>query len=122
MWSTIPVPLVEVVYSSSVAEQSLHVLAAALPHLVSVAVECPEELYDGDLQPGDVELRFRQLGPWDRCGVDVVIEVKSKWTESRAVDRQERVDALCTAIEDATGLDDVGVYLSLPVAAWSQSE
>jgi len=54
--------------------------------------------------------------------VDVVIEVKSKWTESRAADRQERVDALCMAIEDATGLDDVGVYLSLPVAVWSQSQ
>ena len=26
---------------------------------VSVAVECPEEPYDGNLQSGDVDLRFR---------------------------------------------------------------
>ncbi|MGP3976908.1 hypothetical protein ACTWQF_23425 [Streptomyces sp. 8N114] len=115
-------PLVEVTYAPDVPEATLRELGSVLPHLVSVAVECPEEPYDGDLQPGDVELRFRELGPFDRCGLDVVIEVRSKWFESRAANRQERVDQLHESIEEATGLDDFGVYLSLPVAAWSQGE
>jgi len=92
-----------------------------LPHAVSVAVECPEEPYDGDLQPGDVELRFRPRGPFDISGMDLVVEVRSKWFESRAANRQERVDGLCAAVEEVTGPADVGVYLSLPVAAWAQS-
>ena len=115
-------PLVEVTYSSDVSEPELRELASVLPHLVSVAVECQEEPYDGDLGPGDVEIRFRALGPFDRSGLDVVIEVRSKWFESRADDRQERTDHLHAAIADATGLEDLGVYLSLPVAAWSQGE
>ncbi|MFM9608380.1 hypothetical protein DF268_10735 [Streptomyces sp. V2] len=115
-------PLVEITYAPHVSADTLRGLGAVLPHLVSVAVECPEEPYDGELQPGDVELRFRSLGPYDRCGLDVVIEVRSKWFESRAGNRQERVDALHAGIASATGLEDFGVYLSLPVAAWSQGD
>ncbi|MFG2226266.1 hypothetical protein [Streptomyces sp. NPDC048644] len=115
-------PLIEVTYAPTVAEPQLRELGSVLPHLVSEAVECPEEPYDGDLQPGDVEIRFRKLGPLDRCGLDIVIEVRSKWFESRAANRQERVDALHDAIGAATGLSDFGVYLSLPVAAWSQGD
>ncbi|ONM47244.1 hypothetical protein [Nocardia donostiensis] len=115
-------PLVEVTYAPVVTESVLRELGAVLPHLVSEAVECPEEPYDGDLQPGDVEIRFRQLGPLDRCGLDVVIEVRSKWTESRETNRQERVDTLHQAIETAIELRDFGVYLTLPVAAWSQGD
>ncbi|WP_336054434.1 hypothetical protein [Streptomyces sp. CA2R101] len=115
-------PLVEVTYAPGVAESELRELGAALPHLVSEAVECPEEPYDGDLQPGDVEIRFRSLGPLDRSGLDVVIEVRSKWFESRAANRQERVDRLHQDIRTATGLQDFGVYLSLPSAAWSQGD
>ncbi|GLW10367.1 hypothetical protein Misp01_54950 [Microtetraspora sp. NBRC 13810] len=115
-------PLVEITYAPHVAETTLRELGSVLPHLVSQAVECPEEPYDGNLQPGDVEMRFRGLGPLDRCGLDVVIEVRSKWFESRAVNRQERVDRLHESIGAATGLLDFGVYLSLPVAAWSQGD
>ncbi|MET8983599.1 hypothetical protein ABZX85_49370 [Streptomyces sp. NPDC004539] len=115
-------PLVEITYAPHVAPEVLRELGDVLPHLVSVAVECPEEPYDGDLRPGDVELRFRVLGPFDRSGLDVVIEVRSKWFESRAVDRQERVDGLYEAVAEATGLREFGVYLSLPVAAWAQGD
>ncbi|MFE0020250.1 hypothetical protein [Amycolatopsis sp. NPDC059021] len=115
-------PLVEITYAPHVPEDLLRELAESLPPLVSLAVECPEEPYDGDLQPGDVELRFRGLGPFDRSGLDVVIEVRSKWFESRARDRQERVDRLHESVAAATGLRDFGIYLSLPVAAWAQSE
>jgi len=115
------VPLVDITYAPDVPHELLRKLAEMLPHAVSVAVECPEAPYDGDLRPGDVELRFRARGPFDVSGMDVVVEVRSKWTESRAENRQDRVDELREAVEEATGPAQVGVYLSLPVAAWSQS-
>ncbi|MCW5254217.1 MULTISPECIES: hypothetical protein [unclassified Streptomyces] len=115
-------PLVEVTHAPTVPEAVLRQLGSVLPHLVSLAVECPEEPYDGDLGPGDVEIRFRPLGPLDRCGLPVVIEVRSKWTPHREAGRQERVDTLHAGIRAATGLDDFGVYLSLPVASWSQGD
>lgn len=115
-------PLVDVTHRPHLHAATLDRLADALPHLVSVAVACPEEPYDGDLQPGDVELRFRALGPLDRSGLDIVVEVRSKWFESRAADRQQRADSLQAALTAATGLDSVGVHLSLPVAAWSQGD
>ncbi|MFW5420371.1 hypothetical protein J0910_27515 [Nocardiopsis sp. CNT-189] len=115
-------PIVEVTHAPGVAESELRELGSVLPHLVSKAVECPEEPYDGDVKPGDMEIRFRMRGPLDRSGLDVVIEVKSKWFESRAADRQERVDGLHREIRAAMGLRDFGVYLALPVSAWSQGD
>ncbi|MDX8052102.1 hypothetical protein SK571_22160 [Lentzea sp. BCCO 10_0798] len=114
-------PLVEINYAPHVPHAVLKQLAAMLPHAVSVAVECPEEPYGGDLQPGDVDLRFQPRGPFDSTGMDIVVEVRSKYFESRAANRQDRVEDLCSAIAEATGLADVGVYLSLPIAAWAQT-
>jgi hypothetical protein len=54
-------------------------------------------------------------------GLDIVVEVRSKWFESRARNQQERCDRLCESIAHATGNRSVGVYLSLPAAAWSQA-
>ncbi len=115
-------PIVDVTYSRQVAREQLVALLQALPHAVSLAVECPEEPYDGHLQPGDVEVRSRELGPHDLSGLDFVVEVRSKWFESRARDRQERCDRLCALLVEATGSSSVGVYLSLPAAAWSQGD
>ena len=109
-------------YGSHVAEERLLRLAQALPHAVSVAVECPEEPYDQVLQPGDVEIGFRPRGPYDVSSLDVLVEVRSKWFASRAESRQERCDQLCDVIVQAAGTRSVGVYLSLPVAAWSQGD
>lgn len=50
-------PLAEVTYAPTMPEPQLRELGSVLPHLVSLAVECPEEPYDGELQPGDVEVR-----------------------------------------------------------------
>lgn len=115
-------PIVEVTHDPQVAAATLQRLAEALPHAVSLAVECPEEPYDGMLQPGDVELRFRPRGPYDPGGLDIVVEVRSKWFASRAEVRQERTDRLCDAVAEAAGTPRVGVYISLPVAAWAQGE
>jgi len=115
-------PIVDVTYGSDVADETLHRLASLLPHAVSLAVECPEEPYDHPLKPGDVELRFRARGAFDASGLDVVVEVRSKWFASRAETRQERVDQICDAIRAEVGPFSVGVYLFLPVAAWSQTQ
>ena len=115
-------PLVAVTHGPSVPHARLVRLAETLPHAVSLAVECPEEPYDGALQPGDVEVRFHPRSPYDVGGLDVVVEVRSKWFASRAETRQERCDRLRDAVVAAAGTVSVGVYLSLPVAAWAQGD
>jgi hypothetical protein len=115
-------PIVEVTHDPQLEAARLRTLARVLPHAVSLAVECPEEPYDGVLEPGDVEVRFRPRGPYDRGGLDIVVEVRSKWFASRAGTRQERCDRLCATVTEAAGTPAVGVYLSLPVAAWAQGE
>lgn len=124
-WSVnyvVVMPIVDVTYGSEVTEKRLLRLAQTLPHAVSLAVECPEEPYDQVLQPGDVEIRFRPRGPYDLSGLEIVVEVRSKWFASRAETRQERCDQLCDAIVEVVGTRSLGVYMSLPVAAWSQVE
>jgi hypothetical protein len=113
-------PIVDITHSPDVAEDQLRRLAQALPHAVSVAVECPEEPYDHPLLPGDVEIRFHEKGPFDVGGLELVVEVRSKWFESRARNRQERCDRLRDEVIEAAGTPSVGIYLSLPVAAWAQ--
>jgi hypothetical protein len=115
-------PIIEVMYGPQVEEDHLRELARSLPHAVSVAVACPEEPYDHELRAGDVELRFRPAGPLDISGLDVVVEIRSKWFASRAETRQERCDQICAAVTDVIAPRSVGVYLSLPVAAWSQTD
>ena len=115
-------PIVDVTYGSEVAEERLLRLAQTLPHAVSLAAECPEEPYDRVLQPGDVEIRFHPRAPYDVSGLDIVVEVRSKWFASRAETRQGRCDRLRDVIVQAAETRSVGVYLSLPVAAWSQGE
>jgi hypothetical protein len=115
-------PIVDVTYAPDLKEERLVRLAQTLPQSVSVAVECPEEPYDRNLRPGDVEVRFRQRGAYDLSGLDILVEVRSKWFESRAKDRQERADHLRDALVEAAGTRSIGVYLSLPVASWSQGE
>ncbi len=114
-------PLIEVVHVASVDDAVLHELARTLPHAVSLAVECPEEPYDGHLQTGDVEVRFRERSRLDPPGLDLVVEVRSKWTASREESRDERCDRIRDAVLTVAGACSVGVYLSLPVAGWSQS-
>lgn len=115
-------PIVDVTHRQDLGDQTLELLTSVLPDAVSRAIECAEEPYDGVLRPGDVEIRFRPRGPHDVGGLDVVVEVRSKWFRSREISQQERCDQLRNEI--ATLLDplSVGVYLSLPLAAWSQTD
>lgn len=115
-------PIVEVTHDPRIAPATLRALAAALPHAVSLAVECPEEPYDGDLRPGDVDVRFRARGTYDSGGLELVVEVRSKWFASRAEVRQERCDRLRDVVVQAAGTTSVGIYLTLPVAAWAEGE
>ncbi len=115
-------PIVDVTLAPGIDEDRLHRLAEALPHAVSLALECPEEPYDRNLQPGDVVIRFHAPGPYDSGGLDILVEVRSKWFESRAANRQARCDQLCDAVVGAVGTTSVGVYLTLPVAAWQQTD
>ena len=115
-------PIVEVTYGAWISRPTLHRLAGVLPHAVSVAVECAEEPYDHVLEPGDVEVRFREIGPFDSTGLDAVVEVRSKWFESRATNRQQRGDLLHKTLIEVTQINRLGVYLSLPVAAWTQGD
>jgi hypothetical protein len=61
-----------------------------------------------------------QRRPYDVSGLDLVVEVRSKWFSSRAETWQERCDQLCDALIEAAKTRSVGVYLSMPVAAWPQ--
>jgi hypothetical protein len=115
-------PIVEVTHNPHVAEEQLRHLSSVLPHAVSVAVECPEEPYDDNLRPGDVDIRFRARGPLDTGGLALVVHVHSKWFQSRAVDREVRCERLRDAIAAEVGDLTVGVYLSLPVAGWAQTD
>jgi 3-hydroxyacyl-CoA dehydrogenase len=114
-------PLVEVTYRPRTSEATLRELASCLPRAVSVAVQCADEPYKPPLEPGDVEIRFRELGPYDTSGMDVVIEVRLKWFADRAEDRQQRCDLLRDLVTERTGIGMLGVCLSLPVSAWAQT-
>ena len=116
------VPIVDVAYQSRITQDQLRTLASTLPHAVSLAVECPEEPYDGDLRAGDVVIRFHQCSPYDSADLDLLIEVRSKWFATRAEDRHQRCERLRDAVLDVMGPLTIGVYLSLPIAGWAQTD
>ncbi|GAB3255234.1 hypothetical protein [Nocardioides dilutus] len=113
-------PIVDVTHRHDLPVEYLELLAERLPDAASRAVECPEEPYDRVLGPGDVEICFRPRGSYDVSGLDLLVEVRSKWFTSRESNRQERCDQLRDELADLIRPLTVGVYLSLPVAAWSQ--
>jgi hypothetical protein len=57
-------PIVDVTYGPQAGAAWLFQLGRMLLHEVSVAVECPDELYDWSLQPGDVEIQVE----WWKAG------------------------------------------------------
>lgn len=114
-------PLVEVTFRPGTPPEVLKALAAKLPHEVSLAVASADEPYDGDLRPGDVEVRFRELGTLDVSEMDIVVEIRSKWAADRESTAQDRVDALCARLKELSGIARIGVYMTMPPAAWAQT-
>lgn len=116
-------PLIDITCGRAVTDGTRARLAAVLPDAVSLAVQCTDEPYDHHLQPGDVLIRFHKVGPFDRFDIDVLVEVKSKWFSDRAQDRQRRAEAIHDAVRHVIEDEQTaGVYLTLPVAAWDQSD
>ena len=74
----------------------------------------------GPVQPGDIEIRFRQKSPLDVGELDVVIEVRTKLLGSRVPDRQRRADLIRDRVSHLP-LGQVGVWLILAEGAWSQN-
>jgi hypothetical protein len=114
-------PLIDITCAPAVSDATKRALANEIPEIVSNAVECEAEPFDGSLQVGDVIVRFRSVGSLDRFDLDVLVEVHSKWFQDRAQSRQERAAAVLAGVEGVVAPHSVGVYLSLPVAAWDQS-
>jgi hypothetical protein len=113
-------PLIDVTYGATVDEQVLHRLGELLPDLVADAVDCPEEPWTGQAEPGDIEIRFRKKSQLDVGELDVVIEVRTKLFKHRRQDKQRRADLVRDRLSSLP-LGQVGVWLILSEGAWSQN-
>jgi len=113
-------PIVTIHHKESASSPELLRLRQVLPEVVSRAVECPEEPYDGTLKPGDINLlSAASLGPDE--GLDYLIEVKTRRTETRTANLQERADRIAAAL-GALELQSYGVWLELHEAGWAQTD
>jgi hypothetical protein len=111
-------PIVTINHKDATSLPEIARLRQALPEIVSRAVECPEEPYDGALKPGDINLIVTaSLAPTE--ALDYVIEIRTRRTDSRSANLQERSDAISSAL-GALGLRNFGVWLQLEEAAWAQ--
>jgi hypothetical protein len=116
------VPLVDVTYDSKrVPADTLRRLAHVLPDVVAEAVACPEEPWTGAPEVGDIEIRFREKGPYDVGGLACAIEVRTKLFESRLADKERRAELVRAAVAAvAPRIGDVGVWLILHDGSWAQ--
>jgi hypothetical protein len=112
-------PIVTVSHKVSATTSDLDQLQQKLPALVSEALACPEEPYDGCLRSGDLNLRFLAALRSDE-DLDYLVEVRTKWTPSRSEDLQERSDRIAAALA-GLGLQRLGVWIELAAGAWSQA-
>src|SRR6059058_5224955 len=95
-------PIVTVSHKEAASLTELGELRRALPEIVSRAVECPEEPYDGELKRGDINMIVSaSLAPSER--LDYVIDIRTRRTDSRSGNLQERSEAIRSALE-ALGL------------------
>ena len=111
-------PIVAISHKATSPAETLEQLKQKLPVLVSHALDCPEEPFDGHLQPGDVILRCVAGLPPEE-GLDYLIEIRTRWTKSRSESLQERSDELQAALANL-GVKRFGVWLELLEGAWSQ--
>jgi hypothetical protein len=115
-------PIIEVTCSPRMGDDVKRRLRDVLPHIVSEAVACDEEPYDGQLRAGDVSLLFRDTGSWDRFDLDLLVEVRTTWYASRAATSRRRAETIRDALVAAVGgAPAIGVYLILAIAAWAET-
>ncbi len=112
-------PIISVSHKRAAPADLLELLARELPEIVSQALDCPEEPYDRELAPGDVNLRFLPVLA-DGEGLDYLLEIRTSSTASRRTNLQERSDRVKDALE-ALGIARFGVWIEIPEAAWSQA-
>jgi hypothetical protein len=112
------VPIATVSHKASAPREALRRLRETLPVLVAEAVACPEEPYDGDLRAGDVNLRFLAALSEEEA-LDYVIEVRTRWTETRSTSLDERAERVRAGLSDV-GLERFGVWIETPAAGWAQ--
>lgn len=117
-YRTAAMPIVTINHKAAASLPELEKLRQALPEIVSRAVECPEEPYDGALKPGDISMiAAASLAATEP--LDYMIEIRTRRTDSRSANLQERSNAIRSALE-ALGLRNFGVWLQLQEAAWAQ--
>src|SRR3954467_10766920 len=107
-------PIVTVSHKDSAPSEILRRLRARLPAIVSEAVACEEEPYDGSLQPGDVNMRFLPVLSAAEA-LDYLLEIRTRWTESRGSDLEERVARIRRDLSEL-GVENFGVWLETPPA------
>jgi hypothetical protein len=112
-------PIVSVSHKRSAPPELLELLAQELPEIVSQALACAEEPYSGNLHAGDVNLRFLPALT-DREGLDYLLEIRTRKTESRRSNVQQRSEQISAALE-TLGFAKFGVWIELSEAAWSQA-
>jgi len=115
------VPLVDVTYDPALPDEALRELAALLPDVISMAVDCPEEPWAGPLGVGDLEIRFHAKRALDVGELNCVIEVRTKLFPSRERDKQRRADLIRNEISSRIELGAFGVWLILAEGAWAQA-
>jgi hypothetical protein len=113
------VPIITVSHKGSATEAPLETLRRELPAIVSRTLDCPEEPFDRNLRPGDVNLRFLPALP-DQESLDYLVEIRTTWTQSRRENLKERSGQIRAALEKL-GLERFGVWIELLEAAWSQA-
>jgi hypothetical protein len=112
-------PIITVSHKDSAPQPMLETLRRELPTIVSEAIDCPEEPYNGRLRAGDVNLRFvAALRPDE--GLDYLVEIRTRWTQSRSESLKERTDRVRIALEKLD-LERFGVWIELPQAGWAQA-
>jgi hypothetical protein len=111
-------PIVTINHKEAAPLEELQKLRQGLPEIVSRAVECPEEPYDGTLKAGDINLLTTSSLAASEA-LDYVIEIKTRETDSRTANLQERAYAIRSALE-GLGLRNFGVWLELHRAGWAQ--
>jgi hypothetical protein len=111
-------PIVTVSHKDAAPADILAGLRLSLPTIVSEALACEEEPYDGRLKRGDVNMKFLPALSADEA-LDYLVEIRTTWTDSRSANLAQRV-ARVRADLGELGLQNFGVWIETPQAAWAQ--